>query len=650
MLFVFMSQPDFSCNPYALWTYITENTDYDTAWIVKRDNRYEALKERNIRCAIYNTLEGQKLIQEADYVITNSYTFLDLPKSKNQIFVNLWHGSGVKAHDFYNHDMDPKHANKLRKFFDKIDMMCVHSLDDRFRLSAQLNYDMRKSYVTGQPRLDIVKISDGKSKLRKLYGETITKFDRFIFYAPSFRANMSSHSGQIYSENIFRLNDYCDEEMNDLLIKNNAALIYKLHPVEQTAFQGRKFRLNARCLELTDDMLFDADLRYTEILNAFDVMISDYSSIAYDYLLLNRPVVYLIPDYEEYISERGFVFHNINDYMPGDKVYNFDEMLTALRDAFATPDKHIEARNFVLSQRFDYKDNLASKRCYQAIMNYKPITDFLEIKEFAYQNKRNSMPTVAEQLQKYIPENKLMVDCTRVYTDDEKAEIINSEKEIVYITSEIPNQYRRLTGQSSIEIADLELYFTVEKKENSRLYFVEGGVDFDKFSKTTTIVNKNKRTIGFAGTIDNRIYFSMVQCICEVFCDYDIIFAGNIFKDFPIWLNGFENLHYIEASYNELPEIIQTFDVAILPFFGKHKKTCPSEFYQYIAAGKQVITSDMPNIPLCEGVYVSSSVSEVIDNINKALLYTEDIQLKDKLQGIARKYDWKEIAGNLHIV
>lgn len=49
-------------------------------------------------------------------------------------------------------------------------------------------------------------------------------------------------------------------------------------------------------------------MRYTEILNAFDVMISDYSSIVFDYLLLDRPVIYLIPDYEEYRSQRGFVF------------------------------------------------------------------------------------------------------------------------------------------------------------------------------------------------------------------------------------------------------------------------------------------------------------------------------------------------------
>ncbi|MFQ9703420.1 MAG: hypothetical protein ACLR0U_17005 [Enterocloster clostridioformis] len=55
--------------------------------------------------------------------------------------MNLWHGSGIKAHDYYNHDMSPGQARKLQTYFEKIDMMCVHSLDDRFRLSAQLHFD-----------------------------------------------------------------------------------------------------------------------------------------------------------------------------------------------------------------------------------------------------------------------------------------------------------------------------------------------------------------------------------------------------------------------------------------------------------------------------------------------------------------------------
>ena len=208
MLFVFMSQPDFACNPHALWEYVKDNTNHETAWLVKRDKKYYELLRRGVRCAVYDTVEGNALLKEADYVIMNSYTFERLPKRANQIFVNLWHGSGIKAHDFYNHDMDPEYAKKLAKFFDKIDLMCVHSLDDRFKLSAQLRYDLRKCYVTGQARLDSVKKVQGYEKMEKMFGSRIRNYKRYIFFAPSFRANSSSHSGTIFSDNLFRLKDY----------------------------------------------------------------------------------------------------------------------------------------------------------------------------------------------------------------------------------------------------------------------------------------------------------------------------------------------------------------------------------------------------------------------------------------------------------
>lgn len=640
MLFVFMSQPDFSCNPYALWKYINENTEFDTAWIMKRSEYLEVIKERGIRCALYNTLEGQRLVDEADCVVMNSYTFLALRKREGQIWVNLWHGSGIKAHDYYNYEMNPKHVKKLHDYFEKVDLMCVHSLDDRFKLAAQLHLDMRRIYVTGQARLDGVSSSKGKELLYRIYGERIAGIKKFIFFAPSFRANMSSHSGTIYSDNIFRVPDYKDDELLEFLEKNHAAIIYKLHPVEQTAFAGREFQINNRCLELTDEMLFHGDIRYYDILNAFDVMISDYSSIAYDFLLLDRPVVYLIPDYEEYTSDRGFVFAHVEDYMPGKKVFVFQTMLNGLEEAMKHPEKYQSERQFVLRQRFDYADSGAAKRCLDVIQKYKPISDVIE--EY-YCAAIYKMPTSAEQIAPYVNGDVEVVDSQKKYSEEEKQRILQ-EKKLLYVTSELPGKYRQLTGQSSDEIADLEFYYQVYQHQNHQLLFCQGGVDCDRFFPSVTSVPKDRIRIGFSGTIDNRIYFAMVQCICEVYSDCDIIFAGYIYGDYPVWLDGFENLHYVQATYEELPDLINSFDVAILPFFGRHQKKVPSELYQYLACGKQVVASDMPNLPAIDGVYSSKSVSEAINNITKALGRCNDEELQLSLQEVAFNHSWKNLA------
>ena len=68
-----------------------------------------------------------------------------------------------------------------------------------------------------------------------------------------------------------------------------------------------------------------------EIFKFVDLMISDFSSVAVDYLVLNRPVVYLNNYDEEYKTKRGVVLEdNYTVFMPGSKVNNFNELLIAV--------------------------------------------------------------------------------------------------------------------------------------------------------------------------------------------------------------------------------------------------------------------------------------------------------------------------------
>lgn len=646
MLMVFMSQPDFGCNPHALWDYVTHNTDIETAWVVKKIARYEALVERGIRCEVYGTLAAEKLIASADIIIANSYTYLEIPKKEHQLLVNLWHGSGVKAHDYYDHNLNPRHAIKLEKYFKLVDLMCVHSLDDRFKLSAMLHYDLRKMYVTGQPRLDLVNASDGKEKLVRMFGEEIGQYDKLIFFAPSYRANMSCHAGKIFSDNIFRLDDYEDSKLDEFLKKNNAAIVYKLHPIEQTAFSGRIFSMSGRCFELTDEMLFNQDIRYDELLNAFDVMVSDYSSIVYDYLLLDRPVVYLLPDFDEYKNKKGFVFSNIDAFMPGEKAYTFEELMPALSRAFENPDAYKAARENVILNRFDYTDGKSTQRCFECIMNYKKISDEYVPYESA---PETVMPSITEQISPYIEDEKvLLIDSRKEY--DNKQEIldkIENASMIYYVTAEIPGKFRGIYGANSYKIKDLEFYYDLLNNSKVNIAYIMGGVDYNKFSVHNKSANGEKVRIGFAGTIDNRIYFSMVHCICEEFSDCEIVFAGTIIGDYPAWLNGFDNLKYIEAEYDKLPEIIESFDVAILPFFGGHRKLVPCELYQYLACGKNVVTSDMFNLPECDAIYKSASVADVIENIHRILDGKLNKEVNVNGTKLAKENDWANVARNL---
>ena len=79
------------------------------------------------------------------------------------------------------------------------------------------------------------------------------------------------------------------------------------------------------------------------------VLLTDYSSVYIDYLILNRPIGFIIDDFEEYKNSRGFVFDKPDDWMPGEKIKTFEELEKFILDIKNGIDKYREVRNALLS-------------------------------------------------------------------------------------------------------------------------------------------------------------------------------------------------------------------------------------------------------------------------------------------------------------
>ena len=643
MRFVFISQPDFGCNPYALWKYMKENTSHETVWLVRERYVYMGLQKRGIACALYDTAKGNDFLASADFVITNATAhYAYLPKNKKARFVCLWHGSGIKSHDYFNPNLPEQQIKILDDFNSKTDLLCVHSLDDKFRLSSLLHFDMRKCVVTGQPRLDNVVASEGKRILSRLFSSDFSRYDKVFFFAPSVRANTFMSAGKLFADNIFRLEDYSDTELFDFLTSNNAAIVYKFHPAEQKSFANMSFILNEHCYQISDKMLFESDVRYTDILNAFDVLITDYSTIAFDFLLLDRPIVYLVPDYEKYAKGQGFVFHNIEDYMPGKKAKSFAELLFALKESIFAPKLYSEQRAFVIRQRFDYTDGKSAKRVYDAILNYMPLPQYESI---AY---KRLLPSNAEHLKKHLTD-MLVIDSTKSVCDIEKNKILcENTNQVLYITEEIPDEFHSICGISATDIKDCEFFNDVKALPNVRICLTTGGVDYGLFASCRQRLKNDKITIGYAGIIDNRIYIAMVQYIADAFPDVDILFAGDIIGEFPSWLGLYPNIKYVGAlQYEDMPQFISKLDVALLPFYGTYNERIPSELFQYLACGKMVVASNMCNLPDCSAIIKSANITDAISNIYTALQTKDEIVRIQAAKCVAKRFDWSCIALDL---
>ena len=135
------------------------------------------------------------------------------------------------------------------------------------------------------------------------------------------------------------------QEFNNFLESIGVVLFIKLHPLQDMTQISASELTNIKVM--TNDTLESQDVQLYEILNHFSALITDYSSVSFDYLCLNRPIGYTLDDYEEYKESRGFAMDNPLDYMPGKHIYTYDDLLDFVRDVSCGVDKYQEKRKDV---------------------------------------------------------------------------------------------------------------------------------------------------------------------------------------------------------------------------------------------------------------------------------------------------------------
>ena len=155
----------------------------------------------------------------------------------------------------------------------------------------------------------------------------------FIFlWLPTFRS--TSYTGGrkdgIDFGNIFNCEDFCEDEFNDYLFKCNSLCIVKPHPMANHLSYVNKSNI----IYISEKWLLDSKLTLYEVLGSADCLISDISSVIVDFMLLNRPIILLFQDFEEYSQTRGFSFSPIKDYLPAKITQSFKEFMSFIGNGF----------------------------------------------------------------------------------------------------------------------------------------------------------------------------------------------------------------------------------------------------------------------------------------------------------------------------
>ncbi|MGY5266268.1 CDP-glycerol glycerophosphotransferase family protein [Paraclostridium bifermentans] len=367
---LFRSEPDFSDNAKALYNYILENyrDSYSLVWMVKDENILSKLKEKNINVYKRNSIRGLLEFCTSKYIVGTHAQLANL-KNYNQKYINLWHGMPLKNIGFLENEekVGSKYLNLEKKKFDQMDYIIATSKTMRLAMASVFYSDIRNVFITGQPRNDFLfqeKKYDIISKC--LDNIDLQSYEKIIMYIPTFRMGLGKKDGNLAFYNMLNLEKYDENDLNIFLNKNNYLLLIKFHPFEEAIFKKESFTN----IKLIDSKKLSEELiTLNEILNISDMMITDYSSVYFDYLLTKKPILFVNTDEKDYIENRGFMFDNPEFWRPGPKVKSIKMLTDEIQRLFQDTNYYEKEREIIQSLVNEYKDGEYSKKVYDMIFN-----------------------------------------------------------------------------------------------------------------------------------------------------------------------------------------------------------------------------------------------------------------------------------------
>lgn len=247
----------------------------------------------------------------------NNATFSIIDKNSDKIYLQTWHGTPLKrlGYDIENNTgVGWRHFNKESKTWNYL--VSANSYSTKTFKRA---FKYKKPVLEfGYPTNDIF-YQDNTETIKSIKNNlNIPKDKKIILYAPTFRDNKINEKGERYFDLEIDLKKFYEE------LKDEYILILKLHSAV------------SKSLELSDEFKdFAYDLTdYDDIHELYiisDILLTDYSSVFFDFAHSKKPILFFTPDLEEYVNSRGVYQEIIND-LPGPQLINEDSILDNIKN------------------------------------------------------------------------------------------------------------------------------------------------------------------------------------------------------------------------------------------------------------------------------------------------------------------------------
>lgn len=314
----------FQGNPKYLYLYLynQQATNLSFYWSTKSKAQQKILQGKRLPFINPYSLKGFWFILRAKYLVIEKSSF-DVYYTKMILgrfnFIQTWHGTPLKMIG-----IDASNQNNANLFQDKNKI--IYKLLKKFRFFSRQKYRLilapseeiavifksafenNRVQVTGYPRNDVFFNQKLSLKDYRIQFQLNT-FNKIILYAPTFRDNNEAQSP--FDSDL--------KAFNKQLREKNYFMLVKKHPWQ------KNFTIPEGMSHISDVSSQVDDIQ--ELLPYIDILVTDYSSVFYDFMITQKPIVFYPYDYEEYITQCRHLYFNYYNDLPGPFAKNEEELI-----------------------------------------------------------------------------------------------------------------------------------------------------------------------------------------------------------------------------------------------------------------------------------------------------------------------------------
>ena len=360
ILFEVFNGRNYSCSPKAIYECMIKDEkykDYTFVWAFKNVNKHIKLSNERTVLVKINSKNYFKYLSMSKYWVVNSLVTSAIKKKKNQLYIQCWHGTPLKKLR-YDIEVEGNVLNSVKEIRRRNDLdavkfdyflspskFCTEKFTSAFNLKKLKKDNIlieegypRNDYLINHKKSDVIKIKKALN---------IPKDKKVILYAPTFRDNQHT-SGVGYTYNLGLDFDKLKKEFND-----DYVILFRTHYFVSNSFDFTNY----------ENFIIDAS-KYDDINDLYivsDMIITDYSSVFFDFANLKRPMLFYMYDLEEYKNNlRDFYFDL--DVLPGPIVEKEKDLIKEIKNIDKYDKKYLKKYQ-KFNEKFNYLDDgSATKR------------------------------------------------------------------------------------------------------------------------------------------------------------------------------------------------------------------------------------------------------------------------------------------------